>query len=203
MGVAFGSPDAQRSHRLLVQRGLNPQPVRQLTREFELPTGVEYLCFALCFLDHQDIPGLLSVVICQHLTPELLRRPEWLVHANGAVGVRAITGLVRDHHAASSRYRQLLEDDFVEVTDDRIVLRFGPRQRIELLADLPANMPRESRPSTAEFANGMLFSVTLEVQSISRTRDYLSAARVPWQGMSHGIRVPPHAACGLWLEFTE
>ena len=84
MGVALSTNDAVASHDALVVRKLHPQPVRQLTRNFELPEGAVQPRFALCFQDVAETPGLMAVVICQHLTPELLRRPEWLRHQNGS-----------------------------------------------------------------------------------------------------------------------
>ena len=80
MGIALSTTDAQASHDELAARGLHPQSVRELTRNFELPEGLAEPRFSLCFLDQAETPGLMSVVICQHQTPELLRRPEWLVH---------------------------------------------------------------------------------------------------------------------------
>ena len=85
MGVAFATKNAQASCAELAARGMEPQPVRELTRLFELPEGAVQPRFALCFLDEAQTPGLMSVVFCEHLTPQLLRRPEWLRHANGAV----------------------------------------------------------------------------------------------------------------------
>ena len=107
MGVAFGTDDADASFAALTERGLHPRPVRRLTRDFELPEGTVQPKFSLCFLDAADTPGLMSVVLCQHLTPELLRSPVWLRHANGARAVRSVSGVVPDLAAVADRYVKL------------------------------------------------------------------------------------------------
>jgi hypothetical protein len=92
MGL-FGASDAEACYAVIIRRGLHPQPVKRLTRDFEVPDGPVQPKIALCFLSAADARGLMSVVLCQHLTPNLLRRPEWVRHANGA-GVRNMTGVV-------------------------------------------------------------------------------------------------------------
>ena len=49
--------------------------------------------FSLLSLPADETPGLDSF-ICAHLTPELMRRPEWLRHPNGALGLKGIHVLV-------------------------------------------------------------------------------------------------------------
>lgn len=64
----------------LTTAGLHREEVRELSRDFELVDGWVQLQFSLCFLAKDDAPGLGLVVLCQHRTPELLRRPVWLSH---------------------------------------------------------------------------------------------------------------------------
>ncbi len=94
MGLAFGSADTAASHASLAAAGLRPKPVHRLARDFELPEGTTRPAFCLSFLGEDEAPGLMSVVLCQHLTPELLRRPEWIDHANSALGIRSLTAAV-------------------------------------------------------------------------------------------------------------
>ena len=100
MGIALATDATDACHDALQVRGLHPHPVKQLARHFELPEGTVQPKFSLCFLDQEETPGLMSVVLCQHLTPELLRRPAWLQHENGAQAVRALTGIVPDLQSA-------------------------------------------------------------------------------------------------------
>src|SRR5262245_57096215 len=56
MGMAFGTNDARTSCQELTARGFSPQPVRELTRNFELPEGAVQPRFSLCFLDEAQTP---------------------------------------------------------------------------------------------------------------------------------------------------
>jgi catechol 2,3-dioxygenase-like lactoylglutathione lyase family enzyme len=109
MGVALGTVGAQSTHDQLVAAGLHPRPAKPLTRDFELPEGPITVSFVLSFLDPAETPGLGSVVICEHLTPERLRRPEWLQHPNGARRVRGLVGVASDLDGVAAAWEQLFE----------------------------------------------------------------------------------------------
>jgi len=96
MGLAFGTTGADRAFDEMTAAGLHPKPVRSLSRNFELPGGWVQPRFRLCFPDAADVHGLMHVVLCEHLTPELIRKPEYLRHANGVTGIAGLLGVVED-----------------------------------------------------------------------------------------------------------
>ena len=57
--------------------GLHPGEPRALGRQLELPEGAVVPRFSLLSLPEDETPGL-DCFVCGHLTPELVRRPEWL-----------------------------------------------------------------------------------------------------------------------------
>jgi len=84
MAVAFApaaTPDETRAALLDLQ--LHPSEPRPLGRQIELPEGAVMPRFSLISLPPEETPGL-DCFICAHLTPELMRRPDWLAHPNGA-----------------------------------------------------------------------------------------------------------------------
>jgi catechol 2,3-dioxygenase-like lactoylglutathione lyase family enzyme len=98
LGVAFASSDSARTRAALAAAGLRPDGPKELSRLHELPEGEVMPAFSLVFLPPAETPGF-SAFFCQHLTPQLLRRPEWLRHANGARALSAVT-VVADDPAA-------------------------------------------------------------------------------------------------------
>src|SRR5215213_6771538 len=66
--------------------GLHPSEPRALGRQLELPEGAVEPRFSLLSLPADETPGL-DCFVCGHLTPELVRRPDWLTHSNGALGI--------------------------------------------------------------------------------------------------------------------
>jgi hypothetical protein len=204
MGIALGTNDAQASYHALEERELNPQPVRQLSRNFELPEVAVQPRFSLCFLDVADTPGLMWVVLCQHLTPELLRRPAWLNHANGACGVRAVAGVVSDLAAAVERHTRVFGRQAVTRKHDRLEIRVNTRQTITLLNvdTARATWPEIVLPSCSE-TGGLLLSVEFEVRNRGETERYFAARGIEtYRSPAGAIRVLPRDACGVPLEFA-
>ena len=126
MGVALGTGDTEATWAGLAAAGLHPKPVHRLCRDFELPEGTTHPAFALSFLEEDETPGLMSVVLCQHLTPGLLRRPEWTRHPNGALGVCSMTAVVNDLEAAAAAHRKLFGQEALSVESGGVVVQAGP-----------------------------------------------------------------------------
>ena len=97
MGIAFApAGSAEEARSMLVDRGLHPAEPRPLARQIELPEGVALPRFTLVSLPPEETPGL-DCFLCAHLTPELMRRPEWLRHPNGANGIDGGAHIGRKH----------------------------------------------------------------------------------------------------------
>src|SRR3546814_6879817 len=75
--------------------GVVPGELRDLKRILEDPDGEVWPRFKLLHMPPEATPGT-SAFICQHLTPELVWRPEWCVHPNGASGLIAMTSVVKE-----------------------------------------------------------------------------------------------------------
>jgi hypothetical protein len=202
MGLALGTEDANVSHDALAERGFHPQPVRGLTRNFELPEGWLQPRFSLCFLEERETAGLMSVVFCQHLTPELLRRPGWLTHRNGAHGVLSIVGEVADLDVATAVHSKLFGANAVHRDGEAVHINTG-RGCIVLAnpetvaARYPEGMlPKKGRPRLA--------AVCLETNNLADTDRYLTSRGIPShrRGDDH-LYVPATEACGVVLEFSE
>jgi hypothetical protein len=116
--VAFapaGTPEDVRS--LLLRRGLHPSEPRALGRQMELPGGTVMPRFSLIGLAAEDTPGLADSFLCAHLTPELMRRPEWLDHPNGSNQLKGIHVLVEDTAVLLKPYDRLFGIQQVTTTD--------------------------------------------------------------------------------------
>lgn len=204
MGVAFGTPDIERSHAAMLSEGIDAGDMRKLTRNFEHPEGWTQPSFKLCAPAADDIEGLMHVVVIQHLTPALIRRPEFLSHANTAIGVNALSGTVYDKRRVATKLRRLLGEDAVteDVDGVRAVLASG--QRLELL--LPAEYERKygAIAASSEPESPRLGVMTLRVADIAAVQETLGARNVPFTEEAPGlVRVSADHACGATLLFTE
>ncbi len=198
MGIAFGTTGAPASHASLADAGLHPRPVKPLTRDFELPEGTVPVSFELCFLPREATPGLMHVVICGHLTPERLRRPEWLKHPNGARRVAGLVGVAIDPASAAGAWLRLFEG--VTPTADGLRAEVGDGWMLLLTPEaLEQRYPGVTLPPAAEWP--CLAAIAIEVEDPKQTRDCLRTHGVGTEAGGRLI-IPPEQACGVVLEFA-
>ena len=199
MGVAFGTVGARTTHDALTSAGLHPRPVKPLTRDFELLEGTVPVSFELCFLDPAETPGLMSVVICQHLTPERLRRPEWLEHPNGARRIRGLTGITRDIKDTLGAWNLLFER--VTQLPGELRADFENGGFLALLDEqaFARRFPSLRPPPPVEWP--CLVVVSLETRDLAATEACLAARGVRHEADGR-VLVPSGEACGVALEFV-
>jgi len=104
LGMAFAGPDADKTYQVL--KDLGAQPPKDLSRLLELPEGTVEPRFKLVHVPAEATPGLRGF-FCQHLTPEMMRRPEWLIHANGSTGLASATIGVSEIDSAATSYARI------------------------------------------------------------------------------------------------
>ncbi len=204
MGLALGTQDIGTSHAELKKNGVRPGTLRRLSRNFEHPGGWTQPSFKLCAPAAEDIEGLMHVVVIEHLTPELLRRPEFLAHANSCIGVNAVAGTIYEKRRVAEKLRRLLGDDAVCEDEDgvRAVLESG--QRIELLLPVEYQRKYGSFPEPPEPQTPRLGNLTLRVSSIDTLGDALATRGVRFEERPGGrVVVAAEHACGATLLFTE
>ncbi len=124
MGVALGSSDAQQSYQSLLRAGVKAGAPSPLSRRIEVADGELRPSFAVVDLAAETTPGL-PVFLCQHLTPELLRRPAWLDHANGASSLMSVTVVIDHPEAAMPEYNRLFGPAASTPTDEMVTVHSG------------------------------------------------------------------------------
>lgn len=204
MGVAFGTPDIERTHAEMLRHGVAAGPLQILSRNFEHPEGWTQPSFKLCAPEPADVEGLMHVVVIQHLTPDLLRRPEFLAHANTSFGVNALSGTIYEKRRVAEKLRHLLGEDAVTEDFDgvRAVLQSG--QRLELLMPGEYESKYGAIAESPEAQTPRLGTMTLRVANIDGLRDTLGERGVVFTELAHGtVRVAADEACGATLLFTE
>jgi len=204
MGVAFRSDDIRASYEAMTTHGLRVSEPRRLTRNFEHPEGWTKPSFRLCVPESEDIEGLMHVVVLQHLTPELIRRPEFLVHANGCKGVNDISGVIYDAEQAASKLSHLLGAEAVHRSADGVRLELPTGQRINLLFVHAYRAKFGDISKLQKSKTSCLGAMTLRVESTARVQEILTGNGLTFDIMENrGIRIGPESACGVILDFTE
>jgi catechol 2,3-dioxygenase-like lactoylglutathione lyase family enzyme len=203
MGLAFapaGGADA--AHEELLRRGLHPSEPRPLSRQIELPGGNVSPRFSLVSLPADETPGL-DAFLCSHLTPELTRRPEWLSHPNGAVGIAAVHILVDATAPLLAAYDRLFGIVHVTTTDAVATIRIGRHRLVFATPDDFRTMhpgidldPAFRLPGPA--------ALEIAVGGRTQTAGYLAGAQIEFGELPDGsFYVPARAASGAILFFRE
>ena len=181
---------------------LHPSKPRALGRQLELPEGTVVPRFTLLSLPPDETPGLDSF-ICAHLTPELMRRPEWLDHPNGARSLKGIHVLVEGTAPLLEPYDQLFGIQQVTTTDAVATIHVG-RHRIVFSTPDDFLTMHPGLDLDPEFPLPGIISLELGVELRDRTADYLAQWQVAFDEMPDGtLVVPPSEANGAVLFFSE
>jgi catechol 2,3-dioxygenase-like lactoylglutathione lyase family enzyme len=203
MAAAFalaGTPEAV--HGQLSGLALHPSEPRPLARLIELPEGEATPRFSLIALPPEETPGL-DCFLCGHLTPELMRRPEWLVHANGAVALKGIDVLVERTAPLIPAYDRLFGLPQVTTTDAVIAIRIG-RHRIMFSTPDDFLTMHPGLDLDPAFALPGIVALELAVRSPRETAAHFAGQGIAFAALPDGsLAVPAAEANGAILIFSE
>jgi catechol 2,3-dioxygenase-like lactoylglutathione lyase family enzyme len=202
MATAFAPGGApEEVHSSLLERQLHPSEPRPLGRELELAEGTVVPRFSLIALPQSETPGLDSF-ICAHLTPELMRRPQWLEHANGAHGINGIYVLVENTAALLEPYDRLFGIQQVTTTDAVVSLHVG-RHRIVFSTPDDFTAMHPSLGLDHDFPLPGIVALELAVDQRDKAADHLTRSRIGFGEMPDGsLVVPAHEANGAMVFFS-
>jgi catechol 2,3-dioxygenase-like lactoylglutathione lyase family enzyme len=201
MALAFGTEDPKGLQAALAKAGIASDGPKDLKRKLELPEGEALPAFSLLFPDPKALPDL-KAFVTQHLTPDIIRRKEWLRHANRARRLVSVTVVAADPAKAALGYLPIFGPERIKVSDAMTVvdtgagaIRFvtpgGLRNLYEALLPLP------------DFAPPWIAAMKIEVADKNRCRDFLKDRNVPVEKTGKGCLVPPEVADGCILEFVQ
>lgn len=198
--LVLGTDDAEAARRSLAAAGLTPSEVQSLKRALELPQGTVMPAFSLVHLPAEVTPQT-SMFLCQHLTPELMRKPEWLVHPNGAEHLAGVVVVADDPPALELPYEALFGAGSAVRTDRMVAARLGNAVILFVtpddLATLFPDLDHASHP--APYVAGMRF----RVHNPDAAAAYFKAAGIAHERSLDGtVLVPAEAAHGCFLEFS-
>ena len=199
-GLVFKTTDADLVHQHAQAAALPVLPVQSFSRPVALAGALHDARFRTTRLDPDKI-AIGRVYFCEHLTPELVWRPEWQAHPNGACAIARVVVATADPQATAVLFRDLFGSDSVSERDGRQVVVAGTAQ-VELVPpDLVATEFAGAAPEPAGRAEYMA-ALGVRVRSL---RDAVQRLRgVP------GVRtepqrlvVPAAAAFNTTIVFSE
>jgi len=107
-GLVFRSRDIDATHAHLAACGAAGAPPKEFSRPVALADGsTPDARFRTVAVGEGAFPAG-RLYFCQHLTPELLWRPEWLIHPNGVTGFAELVVVAPDPAALARRVGEIV-----------------------------------------------------------------------------------------------
>jgi hypothetical protein len=198
-GLVFKTDDADTVYAHATGAGLPILPVQSFSRPVDLDGGRQDARFRTTRLDPAKI-AMGRVYFCEHLTPELVWRPEWQRHPNGARSIARVIVATGEPRRTASLFTALFGPDGVAEAEGGCVVMAGPA-RVELAT--PQAIAAEFGDAASDPAGRAEYiaAVEMKTQSLARTAERLR----PVMGVRverDRIVVPARAAFNATLVFT-
>ena len=199
-GLAWGTADAEATHTALARNGIATPPPTALSRQIELEEDTALLRFRVFPLPEPAMPGLPSL-ICQHLTPDLLRRPVWTQHRNGITGLAGAVAIIADPASLIPACEQLFGAGKVTLTAHGLRVQCGGHDlRLVSPQDFAALYPEIPLPSRPP---PFLAGLRLETAEPGVTADYCAQWQIAFTELPDGgLAIPPEETGGTMLEIV-
>jgi catechol 2,3-dioxygenase-like lactoylglutathione lyase family enzyme len=201
MGLAFGTDDAKRLQAALTEAGIAADGPKDLKRKLELPEGEALPAFSLLFPDKKALPDL-NAFVTQHLTPDIIRRKEWVRHANRARRLVSVTVVAADPAKTALGYLPIFGPERIKVSDAMTVVDTGAGA-IRFVTPGGLRILYEALLPLPDFAPPWIAAMKIEVADKNRCRDFLKDRNLPVEKTGKGCLVPPEIANGCILEFVQ
>jgi Glyoxalase-like domain len=199
-GLVFKTADADLVHREAAAAGLPVLPVQSFSRPVTLDDVTRDARFRTTRLDPTRV-AMGRVYFCEHQTPDLVWRPEWQTHPNGARAITRVVVASADPPRTAVLFRDLFGSNAVADRDGQQVMTAGTAQ-VELVA--PDVVAAEFGEAMAEPAGRAEYMAALgiKVRSLPAVAQQLRSV----QGVHvepHRLVVPAGVAFNIIIVFSE
>jgi hypothetical protein len=200
-GLVFKTANADEVHAEAAAAGLPVLPVQRFSRPVDVDGARRDATFRTTRLDPAR-SGIGRVYFCEHLTPELVWRPEWQTHVNGARAIARVVIAAAEPARSAALFAALFGAAALSEQDGACRLRAGAA-RVEL--QRPAAIAAEFGAAAVAAPAGRgdyLAALELRVGSLAAAAERLRAVPGVRQD-ARRIIVPATAAFNTTLSFVE
>jgi hypothetical protein len=146
-------------------------------------------------------PEAIGFFACQHLTRDLVWRPEWESHANGADRVTGVVVVLDAPADLRPSYAKFFGEQALRIDDDALVVTFGG-DKIRFLSPAAFNRHFPAVPVPADISKGWFAGATLRVRSLDKVAAILAETGVAAvRSPSGSLVVSPSEAAATLIEF--
>jgi catechol 2,3-dioxygenase-like lactoylglutathione lyase family enzyme len=199
-GLALKTDDAHGAADAFEAAEIGAGGALAFVRPVALPNGAQDACFTVARTRVEATPGV-SLFVCQHHTPGIVWREDYLEQPNGATGLAEVIGIADDLAAIEDAYGVIFGER-VQETDDRVTIAAG-EARITFLSPnaFVERFGAVGEPVTSP--RPRLAALRVQVRDLDRAQGLLQRNGVPWtEGYEKCLLVGPDAGCGTLFELA-
>jgi hypothetical protein len=199
-GLVFKTADADLVHDQAAAASLPILPVQSFSRPVALDSVTQDARFRTTWLDPAQV-AMGRVYFCEHQTPDLVWRPEWQTHPNGACAIARMVVATADPQRTARLFRGLFGDDVLADRNGGQIITAGAAQ-VEL--STPDTVAAEFGETAAEAAGRTEYMAALGIKVRSLTAAELCLRSIPGLRVEpHRLVVPADAAFNTAIAFSE
>lgn len=162
-GLVFKADNAERIYQHALGAGLPIQPVQSFSRPVTWAGNTQDARFRTTRLDPKRVP-MGRVYFCEHLTRDLVWRPEWQTHPNGARAIARVVVACPEPQRTAALFHALFNSAPVNAQGGRLVFAAGAA-RVELAP--PAAIGEEFGEAAADPAGRSEYLAAAEFKVVS------------------------------------
>ncbi|MCB1461364.1 MAG: VOC family protein [Nitratireductor sp.] len=189
-GLVFKNAEPGKLYDELVSRGLPVLEPLEFSRPVDLPTGPEDAAFTVVRIDGDAVQNGRTFFCCHH-TPELVWRPEWQKHPNGATDIVGFVIATADPDRAVSPFRAMFENSPILPAEGGFQMQAGTA-RIEFLTPETVEARFHGAALTSPNGTDRMVAISLHTGTPRFLQDLLTRNEVPRIELPDGSTVIEH-----------
>jgi hypothetical protein len=199
-GLVFKSVDADLVYATMKHHGVPVQEPMSFARPVELPGGTQDARFKVIRVSGDEVQNG-RTFFCHHDTPDLVWRPEWQSHANGATEIVEFVIASRQPARTAALYERMFGPGLLTPTSGGVSLHAGAATVLILEPAAIAARYADAALTSPDGSDRMV-ALIFKVKSLDVPRDLFGAAGIPYRPYAGGIIVSHLDAANVALGFT-
>ncbi|ARQ01002.1 VOC family protein [Pseudorhodoplanes sinuspersici] len=194
--MVLGAADINTAHAAILKQGFEASPPVHVKREWIIgPSESVFPEFDVIL----PFPAPLPFNCCRYFNVDLYLRPEWLVHANTAKGIRAVLAVAKEPVALLKTFAAMFDEPLTE-DGDRAHVVSGGIELVVLSSDAAWKKFGVDRKSAGEVG---YLGYVIEVESLDALQSSLSAGGIAYRRDGASIYIDPAVGLGNLMIFRE
>jgi hypothetical protein len=202
-GLVFRAEDADTVTASLTNAGLPAHPPLSFSRPVRLPNGAQMDARFRTVRFDAGTFGSTRLYFCEHFTPEVVWRPEWQHHENGALDIARVIIQAVQPRRLGTLFATMFGEARTSQDGERCIVQ-ADNARIEIMPSAEiAHVFRDAAPDLGTRDEAMA-GLTIRTSSLATTAAALAEGSIPSMQIGNArIIVPAAAALNVTLEFVE